>query len=213
MTHHMAQHLGQQKVGLIYRNVWIYRIVMRLLYKTHYNDKYQLVAEEIPPNSLVVDLCCGDAVIAPLLQKKGCRYIGLDINEKFVEWGQNKGLDVRLWDVSQLQIPEGDVICIQSALFQFIPNEKRLFDLMIKNARKKVIISEPMLNWKSWAYRKLAMFFTQVKGRVFSKRLSEEDVLNLAKDLPQNTVKIKRIPRELILVVDVEEIRRSKTRQ
>src|SRR5215212_6680682 len=90
-------------VGLVYRSPRLYRLAMRLL-EPHAADDLRLVAGAIEPGADVLDLCCGDAAIAPLLLAKGCRYVGLDLNERFVESGRARGLDVRRWDGKTLDL-------------------------------------------------------------------------------------------------------------
>src|SRR5215208_4725382 len=84
-------------VGLVYRSPRLYRLAMRIL-DPHAADDLRLVVDAIEPGSEVLDLCCGDATLAPLLLEKGCRYVGLDLNERFVQAGRERGLDVRRWD-------------------------------------------------------------------------------------------------------------------
>lgn len=199
----------EPRFGIIYRNAWIYQMAMRLLYRSHYREKYKVVAEEIPAGSTVVDLCCGDAQIYPLLAAKGCKYIGLDINPRFVEWGREKGIDVRHWDIAkQMDMPEGDVVCIQSALYHFIPNDKQLVDRMLERARQRVIITEPVDNWtkiKISLVHKLAVALTQVHGREFSKRHTEASFNALFSEIDPAQIRRRWLPpRELIVVIDVK---------
>ena len=191
--------------GLIYKHAWLYQLAMRILYRGDYGKKYELVAEQVPEGASVVDLCCGDCQIYPLLKRKGCDYIGLDINPSFVQWGRDKGIEVRLWDVEAMDIPEADVICIQSALYHFIPHDKKLLERMLSKARKRVIISEPVDNWTQIALKPLhrvAIMLTQVSGKSFAKRHNEESLAALLKDIPEHRISRVRIPRELIIVIN-----------
>src|SRR5215218_9624621 len=134
-------------VGLVYRSPRLYRLAMRIL-DPHAADDLRLVADAIEPGSDVLDLCCGDAAIAPMLLAKGCRYVGLELNERFVSAGRRHSLDVRRWDGTAEELPEdADVVCILSSLYQFIPDERRLVEGMLRHARRKVIVSEPVKNW------------------------------------------------------------------
>lgn len=191
--------------GIIYRNAWVYKLAMRLLYRSTYRKKYELVAEQIPAGSTVVDLCCGDCQIYPFLKAKGCQYIGLDINSRFVEWNRKNGIDVRLWDGTAMDIPEADVVCIQSAFYHFIPNEKKLLERMLARARKRVIVAEPVNTWSQIGFpllHKIAINLTKVHGRAFDKRFSESEFNAVFADLPAERVTRIRLPRELIVVVE-----------
>ena len=134
-------------VGLVYRSPRLYRLAMRLLDPSRAED-LRIVSGAIEPGSSVLDLCCGDAAIAPLLLAKGCRYTGLDLNERFVDAGRRRGLDVRRWDATSLPLPaDADVVCMLSSLYQFIPHERLLVEEMLRRARRRVIVSEPVHNW------------------------------------------------------------------
>ena len=201
---HGASH-KDSAFGIIYRSAWIYKLAMRLLYRTTYKQKYELVAQAIPEGASVVDLCCGDCTIYPLLAAKNCKYIGLDINSKFVEWNRKKGIDVRLWDGTDMDIPEADVVCIQSAFYHFIPNERQLLERMLNRARRRVIIAEPVNNWTQIEIpllHKIAIKLTKVHGRAFERRFTEDDFTKLFSDFPKGQVKFDRLPREMIAVID-----------
>src|SRR6266542_5817402 len=115
-------------VGLVYRSPTVYRWAMRILDPASAED-LRVVAEVIEPGSSVIDLCCGDAAIAPLLLERNCRYLGLELNPRFVQSGRRRGLDVRAWDGRSQEIPEhADVVCILSSLYQFIPGERLLVE-------------------------------------------------------------------------------------
>ena len=181
---------------------------MRLLYGSDYARKYQAVADEIPAGSLVIDLCCGDCAIAPLLEEKGCKYIGLDINERFVQWAKKRGLDVRNWNAGQMDIPEGDVICMQSSLYQFMPNANLIIERMLKSARKAVIISEPIDNMTtspSSLLRKLALQLTKVNGQIFPTRFTEATMKDLFKNYPARSIKTVPQGRECVWVISKEK--------
>src|SRR5215204_1239775 len=164
-------------VGLVYRNPRLYRLAMRLLDR-HADEDLRMVADRIEPGSHVLDLCCGDAAIARLLLAKRCRYVGLELNERFVESGRARGLDVRRWDGKTLELPEeADVVCILSSLYQFIPDERTLIEELVDHARRKAIVSEPVKNWttsESALLRRVARALTHVRGEVFEQRFDEE---------------------------------------
>ena len=43
-------------------------------------------------------------------------------------------------------MPKADIIILQGSLYQFQPNQKLIIDKLLFNAKKKVIISEPIIN-------------------------------------------------------------------
>jgi hypothetical protein len=196
--------------GWAYRSVWLYRLLMRLLYRTQYQAKYAEVAKEVPAGASVVDLCCGDCVIAPMLLAKGCKYTGLDANEHFVTFGRKHGWDVRLWDADTMEIPTADVICMQSSLYHFIPNERAVLDRMLKAAQKKIVISEPVENMakaSSGFLRKVAELFTRVRGRSFTERHSETTLQKLTAGI--KGVRTTRRGREMLITIDLENAKEN----
>ena len=190
-------------VGLVYRSPRLYRLAMRIL-DPHGGDDLRVVGDAIAPGSSVIDLCCGDAALAPVVLAKGCRYLGLELNERFVADARRRGLDVRAWDGRTLAVPEeADVVCILSSLYQFIPNERVLVEEMLRRARRKAIVSEPVKNWttsESALLRRAARALTHVDGRVFEERFDEQSLRNVFEGLSGVGVEFVRRPRQLICV-------------
>src|SRR5947209_5388415 len=152
-------------MGLVYRRAFIYRVAMTVLEGREGAERRRRIAGSIAAGSSVVDLCCGDARIADELIAKGCSYVGLDINRRFVESGRRRGLDIRYWDAARDDVPEADVVCMLSSLYHFIPDEQHVFDRMRSSARQMVLISEPTSNWatsESALLRRLSRSLTQV---------------------------------------------------
>jgi len=138
-----------------------------------------MVSNLIPPHSEVVDVCCGDCAIAPLLRAKGCRYVGLDLNPFFVTHACARGVDVRRWDARTDPVPTADVIVIQSALYHFIDRDRELLRALMEKARRVVIVSEPVENWAtsgSRILRSISRTLTRVEGEIFERRYTEHDL-------------------------------------
>jgi len=191
-------------VGLIYRSPRLYRLAMSVLDRER-ERRDRLVVDAIAPGSSVVDLCCGDASVAPGLVGKGCRYLGLDVNERFVAAARRRGLDSRVWDAATLDVPDADVICLLASLYQFMPDERRLVEHMLRSARELVVIAEPVRNWAtsgSTLLRAVARRATQVNGRTFEHRLSEADLDRLAADLAPGRVRKEALDRDVVLFLE-----------
>jgi len=193
--------IGRPNVGLIYRSARVYRLTMRILERGEDTQRLKVIAEAIEPGSAVVDLCCGDAKLAPLVLAKGCTYRGLDINPAFVRWGERKHVDVRQWDANTMEIPTADVICMLSSLYQFIPHDGSLVAEMLRKARKLAVVSEPIRNWASSdsaTLRRASRLLTHVDGRVFDDRHSESTLQALLRNLSAEA-RVVRLRRELVL--------------
>jgi trans-aconitate methyltransferase len=188
----------------IYKSVWLYQSTMKLLYGAEYSRKYQVVVDEIEPGSRVVDLCCGDCHIAPSLLDRNCTYLGLDASPWFVRAAQKRGLDVRLWNGKTEPIPAGDVVCLQSCLYQFIPEDLAFVRRMLASARRKIIITEPIQNvatggspWK----RKLAEWLTRANGETFRERHSVESLRSMFQSFPPESMKKHQMKKDMLIVV------------
>src|SRR5437588_269252 len=92
----------RQSMGLVYRNAFVYRAAMAVLERSHGAERRRRIVELIPERASVVDLCCGDARIARPLERKGCRYVGLDVNRRFVAAAVCRGLDPERVDLTEL---------------------------------------------------------------------------------------------------------------
>jgi hypothetical protein len=164
---------------------------MRLLYHKNFYARYQAIAEEIPDSASVVDICAGDAYLySNFLIKKNIRYTGLDNSPFFLSWAQKKGIDYHKINVINDQIPKGDVIVMMASLYQFIPNEKEILHKLIRSARQKVIISEPISNLSSSHHSIIARMANrlttpfEVSDQYTGERFNEEGLISLLTSLP-----------------------------
>jgi hypothetical protein len=135
---------------LIYRNVWLYGAVMRLLHGREYEGRYTALAAEVPPGCSVTELCAGDArLFRRHLQAKGVRFTGLDNSPHFVEAGRKRGLDFREADLRVDPVPEADVVIIQASIHIFINQIDAVMDKLLAAARLKLLVAEPVRNMSS----------------------------------------------------------------
>ncbi len=134
--------------SLVYRNTWIYELIMRALYGRHYSARYRALAELIPEGSSVLDLCCGPGVLFDrYLRQKGVSYTGLDVNRGFIERINRRGGRGLIWDLhGDAPLPTADVVVMQASLYHFLPDPGPLVDRMIAAAGRLVIIAEPVRN-------------------------------------------------------------------
>ncbi len=163
-----------------------------------------MVAARVERGSTVVDLCCGDCALERLLVGKECSYIGLDSSKEFVRAGRRRGVNVLHWEGPLSDFPEGDVICIQSSLYQFMPDEKLLVERMIAKARLRVVISEPIRNLSDSGnpvFRMLARWLTSANMKSPVSRHTMESIRSLAAALPGNIELSLPIDREALLVI------------
>ena len=151
--------------SLIYRSASVYELAMMLLYGRHYSSRYRAIADLIPNGSSVLDLCCGPAhLYHRYLRAKSVRYTGLDINAKFIARLTRRGGSGRVWDLrSEEPLPSADYVIMQASLYHFLPDASQVVERMLRAARKRVIIAEPIRNLATSNSRLLSLL-----GRLFT---------------------------------------------
>jgi len=134
--------------SLIYKSSFLYELAMRVLYGRHYNARYTSIVDLIPDNSMVLDLCCGPALLFHrYLRNKSVRYTGLDINQRFIDQLVQAGAAGAVWDLrSDRELPASDYVIMQASLYHFLPDASSIVNRMLSAARKSVIIAEPIRN-------------------------------------------------------------------
>ena len=166
--------------SMIYRNLWLYRRVMDLLYRGQYRARFRRVAALIrDTDAVVLELCFGDVEIAEYCRSRGKKWIGLDVSEAFVAYAANRRFDARLEDVRQAgALPACDVCVMMGSLYHFKPDLPELFR-RIKAASGRLILSEPVRNWtnSNRLLRFLARKGTRVGPREEAFRFSETSLL------------------------------------
>jgi len=133
--------------SLIYRNIFIYRLLMNLIYLGKYKRRFERINNLIGyKTKSVIELCFGDTYIAEYCKKKGIHWTGYDLNENFVEHAQKSGFNAFQKNISTTdEFLKCDTYIIIGSLYQFKDRGSDLIRQMIGSA-KQVIISEPVKN-------------------------------------------------------------------
>ncbi|OGV94545.1 hypothetical protein A3A66_00795 [Microgenomates group bacterium RIFCSPLOWO2_01_FULL_46_13] len=126
----------------IYWHPTIYTLFMRALCFGYYNERYQEVADLIPSNSSVLDVCCGDCKLFDYIKFKKVTYVGVDFNKVFVDVAKKRGLHVQQANVLIDNLPQADYIVMISSLYQFIPHHQQMIEKLLSVSKKAVIIRE-----------------------------------------------------------------------
>jgi SAM-dependent methyltransferase len=134
--------------SLVYRSTWVYELIMVLLYGRHYAARYRAVADLVPRGASVLELCCGPGILFDrYLRRKGCDYLGLDINRGFIDRIQRRGGRAQIWDLhADTPLPRADIVVMQASLYHFLPDPAPVVDRMRAAAGRSVIIAEPVRN-------------------------------------------------------------------
>jgi SAM-dependent methyltransferase len=138
--------------SLIYRSAGGYELLMRVLYGRHYGSRMRSVADQVPAGATVLELCCGPgSLYLRYLHGRIGSYVGLDLNEGFVERLRRRGIDARRLDLAADAdpLPHADVVIMQASLYHFLPDASAIVDRMLAAASDRVIISEPVRNLAS----------------------------------------------------------------
>ncbi len=138
------------RVPVIYSHPLLYQLVMRGLYGRHYRDRYEAIAAEIADQSDVLDVCAGDCrLYTQCLSVKGVRYRAVDFSPVFVRAARAKGIDATLLDVRRDELPRADVVVMEASLYQFLPDAGGVLEKLLRAARAKLIVAEPVRNLSS----------------------------------------------------------------
>lgn len=135
--------------SLVYRSARGYELLMRALYGRHYAARMRAVAEQVPPGASVLELCCGPGTLySRYLSDRGGDYIGVDVNDGFVDALRRRGVDARRMDLANASetLPAADVALMQASLYHFLPDAGAIVERMLAAARDRVIVSEPVRN-------------------------------------------------------------------
>jgi SAM-dependent methyltransferase len=134
--------------SLVYRSPWLYEVLMMALYGRYYSARYGAIADLVPAGASVLDLCCGPGVLFDrYLRHKGVDYTGLDVNAGFVARINRRGGRGQVWDLrGDDPLPGADVVIMQASLYHFLPDPVSVVGRMLRAARARVIIAEPIRN-------------------------------------------------------------------
>ncbi len=91
----------------------------------------------------VLDVGCGTGALADHLPEK-TRYMGIDLNERFVKFARKKGRNVVKQDALTFdRFSEFDVCVIMDLLHHINPHHEKFVERVLRDVRKRVIICEP----------------------------------------------------------------------
>lgn len=129
----------------IYWSPSLYRMVMRLLYRGRYHERYALVANLVPPGASVVELCCGCGYLyEAFLAARGVEYLGIDLLPQMVTRLLRLGARVQVGDLLEMDVPAADFCLMLGSLYHFHPREGRVLELMARS--NEAVLLEPVEN-------------------------------------------------------------------
>lgn len=137
-----------QKSSFIYRNIFIYRLVLNILYRGGYKQRFNEIIgliKQYKPTS-VTELCFGDTYIAGFCRDNKIEWFGIDVNEYFVKRALRKGFNASVADLVESKLIPSCTICIISgSLYHFHSNIHQFLQTALASSTI-MIISEPIKN-------------------------------------------------------------------
>lgn len=141
-----------KSVSLVYKNIYVYRFIMNILYGMKYKKRFDSIIDIIDSNDNdIVELCFGDVYIAKYAKSNGKDWVGLDINDEFVRFAKAQGFNALNKNILNDDIPKSDVCIMAGSLYHFIENIETIL-IKLLDGSKKVIISEPIKNLSNNKY-------------------------------------------------------------
>lgn len=128
-----------------YRFPRLYELTLKFLHGKNFRKRYNYITRNIEKNSNVLDVGCGTGILGNLISKK-CNYIGIDLNEKFLNFASARSLKVFKCDVFNFKkySKNIDIIVVCDILHHIYPKHKILLEKIGKSA-KKIIVCEPYM--------------------------------------------------------------------
>ncbi|MFA5060167.1 MAG: methionine biosynthesis protein MetW [Candidatus Omnitrophota bacterium] len=107
---------------------------------------HKVILSLIEPNSRVLDLGCGDGeLLSLLIQEKGCKATGIEIDEKAVYKCMERGLTISHGDIDSELVDYAtkrfDYVILNESLQQVLHPQKVIFESL--RVGKKVIVGIP----------------------------------------------------------------------
>jgi hypothetical protein len=200
-------HSPTTKFRSIYRHPLLYRLAMRLAYRSEFRQRYALVADQIAEPSRVLEVCCGDLVLQAVLARRGLlrSYHGLEINPGMLKVARKRGIHVEAVDVRTIRVvPKADVVVMQASLYQFHLMAESLLNSLWDATERQLIIAEPVRNLSGSAngfVRRLGHLLSQTEDGPQRFRYTEQTLLGLYRrcSVPVSELKRTMHGRELIV--------------
>ncbi len=138
--------------SIVYKNIHLYRAIMNLLYTGSYRKRFSVIenviAKEKP--SSILELCFGDVYIAKYCKQHNIQWMGLDINQSFVDYAVQNNFNAKCVDLVTIkELDKSGMVIISGSLYHFAPQHTDALFTKILQSTGKILISEPVQNLSS----------------------------------------------------------------
>lgn len=126
--------------SIVFAHPFIYSIAVRFLYF----DGLKILKDIIGKQKAVFEPACGFGRMKKYIHGC-CTYSGIDLNERFIHFGQKRHRDIRLGNIlDKVHYQDCDVIVLSDILHHLtIPDIRELLSIAVQFAREKIVIIEP----------------------------------------------------------------------
>jgi SAM-dependent methyltransferase len=114
----------------------------RLIKLLHSPERYSHIRGLVGKRS-VLELGCGTGFLQENLEP-GCRYSGMDLNRRFVDYGRKRGRNLRLGDIREYEPREEDGwdVLVLIDVLHHLPDNRDVLEKLVRSG-KEVIMCEP----------------------------------------------------------------------
>ena len=180
----------------VYWHPFLYRLAMKVLYGRYFKIRYRTIADIIPMNAKVVEVCAGDGYLYKhYLRSKNIEYNGLDINSTFVKHAEKNKIQFSIHNILKEPVPSADYIIIQASLYQFIPHEHLIMRKLLDAANHFLIVAEPIRNLAdsdNFFIRMFAKYSANPGAEHAVNRFTEDTLLTCFKEYSE-LMEVKKI--------------------
>jgi 2-polyprenyl-3-methyl-5-hydroxy-6-metoxy-1,4-benzoquinol methylase len=118
-----------------------YHAGIKLVHGRSLDNRYNYIGSMLEDN--VLDVGCGTGVLSDYLSKKD-KYLGIDLNERFINFARKKGRNVLMQDALTFdRFHEFDVCVIMDLLHHITPRHEEFMERVLRDVRRRVIVCEP----------------------------------------------------------------------
>jgi len=110
--------------------------------RMHSSERYEHISRLVGERT-VLELGCGTGILQDKLERTKS-YMGIDLNEKFVEHGRRNGRNVRLMDINSYDPKEEDgwEVVVLIDVLHHLPYYEKLLGRLLRSG-KEVVVCEP----------------------------------------------------------------------